>query len=355
VIRGILAGSAAVLMAVAAGGCGASSDASAKGMRVGVAYQVGGVTNDPVNLLTHNGLVRAAAQAPGRISEFRELEAGTYDTDRDRYDRLALLCQSGYNPVLAVGQEYAGPDPAAGPLARAAQTCPGTHFVAVADSSVSAPNVAALAFADADGAYLMGVAAALSTHTGVVGFLGGCRIPSVTTFEAGYRAGVQATRPGTPVRSAYLATDPARCGPGNGVGEVSQDVAGQLYGGGADVVFQVAGAAGSGVLAAARIHGGLVINSYLDPYQQLRPGQELAPGEKAALLTALVEQVDLAVAGTLGDALAGRFSPGVRRFDLASGRVGFATSGTLVDPFVPRMDADKAKIINGTIVVPNAL
>jgi basic membrane protein A and related proteins len=343
-------------MAVAAvGGCGDNSTPSAHGLRVGVAYQVGGITSDPVNLLTHQGLIRAGAQSAGRIAEFRELDAGAYDTDTDRYARLSLLCQSGYNPVLAVGQEYAGTDPAHGPLARAAQACPSTHFVAVTDASVTAPNVESLTFSDADGAYLMGVTAARSTHTGTVGFLGGCRIPSVTTFEAGYRAGVQATRPGTVVRSAYLAPDPADCGPGFAVAELAQSAAGQLYSGGADVLFQVAGAAGSGVLDAARSHGTFVINSYLDPYQQLTVGQSLAPGERAALLTALVEQVDVVVTGVIDDAAAGRFSPGAHRYDLASGRVGFATSGPFIGAHIAQLNTDKAKIINGTIVVPNAL
>ncbi len=336
------------LAVVGLGGC-AGDDRPADGLRVGVAYQVGGAA-DPVNALTRRGITAA-----GGVGEVRELGADAYETDGDRYDRLILLCRSGYDPVLAVGAAYAGPDPATGPLARAAKDCPGTRFASVDDASVSEANLADLAFAHAEGAYLAGEAAALNTHSGVVGFVGGCAIPAVQSYEAGYRAGVAAARPGTTVHAAYLATDPTRCGPGFGTAELAREAARGLYAGGADVLFQVAGAAGNGVLLAAQEQGALMVNSVLDPYRLLGPNQQLSGAEQAALLTSDVEQVDLAVKDFVAGVAGGHFTAGVHLDNLASGRIGYSSQGPHMAPLVPRLDADKAKIINGEITVPNAL
>ena len=52
----------------------------------------------------------------------------------DRADKLSLLCEDGYNPVLAVGFLFAEP------LAAVAAECPDTSF-GIVDSVVEAPNV----------------------------------------------------------------------------------------------------------------------------------------------------------------------------------------------------------------------
>ncbi len=345
-VRGLLSAAATALLVVAAGGCGHSA-APAAGLRIGVAYDVGGVVGNPVNTLAQKGVAAAKRQLGGRVSTVREFFARTQESDEDRYDRLIILCQSGYDPVLAVGYLYAGPDPATGPLARAAQACPRTRFAIVDDSSVSAPNVAELVFADADGAYLGGVAAGLSTRSGVVGFVGGCDIPSVREFLVGYRAGVLAARPGTQVRSAYLSADPAQCGPGFATAELGRSAGEQLYAGGADVVFQVAGASGVGVFIAAKEHDALAVGSGYDTYAQIGPALQ------GAVLTSVLQRVDTSVTGFLTGVAAGRFTAGVHREDLRTGGVGYAKSGPLIDPLEPRLDSDKQKIIDGVIAVPS--
>lgn len=335
---------AVALLGVLAGcaGSGTHSDA----LRVGVAYDVGGAGN-PVNALTKQGLADARKQLGSRIDTVREFQGANDDTDEDRYDRLVILCQSGYDPVLAVGYLYAGPDPATGPLARAAQACPKTRFALVDGATVSAPNVADLAFADADGSYLMGVAAGLASRTGVVGFVGACQVPAVTAYATGFRAGVLAARPKAQVRTAWLASDPADCGDANASAELGQHAAGQLYAGGADVVYAVAGASGVGVFIAAKQHEGSAIGYGIDTYDKIGPVLQ------GAVLTSMLKRVDTAVAGFVTDAAGGRFTAGIHRAGLGDHGVGFADSGDLLTPYVGRLNGDKQKIIDGTIAVPS--
>lgn len=338
---------AAVALLGVLAGC-AGSGTHPGGLRVGVAYDVGGAGN-PVNALTKQGLADARDRLGGRVDTVREFQGATGDTDSDRYDRLIILCQSGYDPVLAVGYLYAGADPATGPLARAARACPKTRFALVDGATVSAPNVADLAFADADGSYLMGVAAGLASRTGVVGFVGGCQVPAVAAYAAGFRAGVLSARPGAQVRTAWVVPDPADCGDGNASAELGQSAAGQLYAAGADVVYEVAGASGVGVFIAAKQHDGYAIGYGIDDYDKIGPALQ------GAVLTSMLKRVDTAVAGFVTDAAAGRFTAGIHRAGLDNHGVGFADSGHLLTPYVGRLNGDKQKIIDGVIAVPNGV
>lgn len=66
------------------------------------------------------------------------------------------------------------------------------------------PNVSYVIFAEADGSFLAGAAAALKSQTGTIGFVGGVDIPLIHEFQAGYEAGARWVDPSIEVRSRYL-------------------------------------------------------------------------------------------------------------------------------------------------------
>ena len=76
----------------------------------------------------------------------------------DRADKLSLLCEDGYNPVLAIGFLFTEP------LTAVAAECPDTSF-GIVDSVVEAPNVSSLVFAEHQGSFLVGAAAALKSES----------------------------------------------------------------------------------------------------------------------------------------------------------------------------------------------
>ena len=57
------------------------------------------------------------------------------------------------------------------------------------------PNGAGLVFAEEQGSFLVGAAAALKSQTGKIGFIGGVEIDLIKKFEAGYIAGAKAVNP----------------------------------------------------------------------------------------------------------------------------------------------------------------
>lgn len=328
----------ALLVAVGAVACGSS------GLKVGLAYAIGGPGDDGFNDLALAGLNRAQKQLSGSISSVRALTARSDETPEDQYRRLTLLCESGYDPVIAVGFTYAGDDPSDSPLARAAKDCPHTRFGIVDDDSVRAGNVANLVFADQQGAYLMGIVAAEESVTGTIGLVGACDVPVVDRFLAGYQAGADRVRPGVRVLDGYASSDPSSCDftdPGP-----ARTAAARLYAQGADVVFQVAGGAGTGVFQAAVDSGAKAIGVDTDQYRTAPP--QLRP----VILTSLVKRVDVAVYDFIDQVVAHRFRAGVTRYDLADDGLEYATSGGRITDLVPVLDAYRKKIISGAIVVP---
>jgi basic membrane protein A len=255
-----------------------------------------------------------------------------------------LLCKAGYDPVIAVGFTYAGADPADGPLARAAKACPKTRFAIIDSDAVIASNVANLVFSDEQGAYLMGVAAAAKSKTGTIGMVGACPNSLIARFQAGYQAGAMAQRSDILVDTGYVSEDPKRCNFTDV--NAAEKAANQLYDEGADVVFQVAGGAGIGVFQAANAHKAMAIGVDSDQYETV------GPTLRHVIITSEIKRVDLAVFDFIKSVANGSFTRGVRRYDLADGGVGYATSGGQIADITSRLEVYRKEITSGRIIVP---
>src|SRR5207302_1520633 len=90
---------------------------------------------------------------------------------------------------------------------KVAKEFPGTTY-AIVDAVVDAPNVVSLTFAQEQGSFIVGAAAALKSHTGRVGFLGGVETGLIRQFEAGFTAGARYVDPRTQVEVKYLSQPP---------------------------------------------------------------------------------------------------------------------------------------------------
>jgi basic membrane protein A len=339
-------GVAVVTLGVAAcGGSGKSSsgngDTATKKVKVGLAYDIGGTGDKSFNDAAAAGLAKAKKELS---IETRALEANKDETDNDKYSRLKLLCDSGYNPVIAVGFVYAG-DPTTGPLAKAATECPNTKFAIVDDATVTKPNVANLVFAEEQGSYLVGAAAALKSKTGHIGFIGGCLVDLIKKFQAGYEAGARAVKADIVIDVKYLSTVADKCSGFNdpAKGQISAEGA---YDGGADIVYQAAGGSGTGVFKAARDKGKLAIGVDSDQYEAV------SPDLRDVILTSMLKRVDTAVYQFVKDTGAGAFPAGTTTFDLKADGVGYALSGGKVDDIKSKLDDYKQQIIDGRITVP---
>jgi basic membrane lipoprotein Med (substrate-binding protein (PBP1-ABC) superfamily)/DNA-binding SARP family transcriptional activator len=226
------------------------------------------------------------------------------------------------------------------------------------DQVGSAPNVAYLPFADAEGAFMAGAAAALTTRTGTVGFVGGTEWDVIWRLQAGYETGARAADPQVRVLTEYLTAGFDFGGFQDATG--AEEAARRMYADGADVVFHAAGSAGLGVFEAAysvsRSTGRHVWAIGVDSDQHesvLRlPGVIRAERWQPHILTSVEKRMDTAVYDVLQDLANGSFAPGRHQLDLASGHLGLSYSGGYLDELRADLELLKAAVVRGEIQVP---
>ena len=74
---------------------------------------------------------------------------------------------------------------------KVAEEYPDTHFVVLDGDGTSSDNVTTSHFRREGGAYLMGMAAALQSETGQIGFIGGAQVDTTEIAQSGiYRQGL---------------------------------------------------------------------------------------------------------------------------------------------------------------------
>jgi basic membrane lipoprotein Med (substrate-binding protein (PBP1-ABC) superfamily) len=235
---------------------------------------------------------------------------------------------------------------------------PDVQYV-VFDQVSELPNVTSVVSLDEQGAYLAGAAAALTSRTGVVGFVGGVRGELIGRFEAGFTAGARSVRPDVDVLVEYLSRPPDYEGFVDVAG--GERAATAMYGRGADVVFAAAGQSGLGVFeAAADLSGGAhghlwAIGVDSDQHESVYGLLGAVEPERwqRHILTSVIKAQDETVYGLLQDADEGRLESGPREVGLADGAVRLAWSGGHLAEFRPALQDIRSRVIAGDIDVPH--
>ncbi|MDX2727507.1 MULTISPECIES: BMP family lipoprotein [Streptomyces] len=326
-------------LALTATACGESSDESTssdKGqMKIGMAYDVGGRGDNSFNDSAARGLDKAKAEFKAQT---KELTAKNGETPADREQRLQSLAEGGYNPVIAIGFAYKDA------VDKIAPKYPKVNFGLV-DSVSDAKNVASIVFTEEQGSYLAGVAAALKSKDGQVGFIGGVDLPLIKKFAAGFQQGVLDTNPKAKVQIQYLSTGSDLSGFGSP--DKGEAAAKGMLDKGADVIFAAAGGSGAGSIeAVAGQKGAWSIG--VDSDQALDPA--LAK-YKDTILTSVVKNVDAGVYDLIKSVKDGKPLTGVQTYSLAKGGVSLTTTGDHLTDIQAKLDEAKKKIVDGTITV----
>jgi basic membrane lipoprotein Med (substrate-binding protein (PBP1-ABC) superfamily) len=233
-------------------------------------------------------------------------------------------------------------------------------FSGIVDSAP--PNYVGYVFADEESAYLAGVAAAMETATGTVGFVGAYPVEDVTDRLAGFRQGSRSINPDIEVLVSYLNDSLTEVGEFNLEVELfhrpdmGKAAALEQFQAGADVVFHAAGDSGLGVFEAARetteatdvqVWGiGADADQYFDVPVESRE----------YVLMSAVRRIDAVVLDAVEMVVTDQFQSGNRLLTLANGGVDYARSGDKLDPAtIGVIEAAKQAIISGEILVQGIL
>ncbi|MET0763559.1 MAG: BMP family ABC transporter substrate-binding protein [Blastococcus sp.] len=341
----LLAGSLALAACASDEDTGSSGggESASETIKVGLAYDTGGRGDRSFNDSAYAGVEAAVEELGGDPKEDIQ-EVSPNDDGSDRAELLSNLAEQGYNPVIAVGFAY---DETLGEVAK---QFPDTTFAQV-DGSVDFPefkgdNVTGLLFAEHEGSFLAGVAAALKTSTKTVGFVGGVDTQLIQKFQAGYEAGVKAANPEVQVISQYITPD----GDFSGFSDPAKGkiVAQGMFEAGADIVYHAAGGSGQGVFEAAAAANGRAIGVDSDQYNTVGD-----PALQAVIMTSMLKRVDNAVAAFIADFAEGKVEGGSDVInDLSTEGVGLSTTGGFIDDIQEDIDSFRQQIIDGEIEVP---
>jgi basic membrane protein A len=293
-----------------------------------VVFDMGGKFDKSFNEAAYQGAERFKKETG---LAYRDFEV---TNEAQREQALRTMARRGAPIVVGIGFAQASG------IEKVAKEFPGTKFTII-DAVVELPNVQSVVFKEHEGSFLVGMAAAMATRSGKVGFVGGMDIPLIRKFALGYEEGARYVNPRIEVFQNMTGTTPAAWNDPTRGGELARS----QFDRGADVVYAAAGATGLGVLQAARDRGRLAIG--VDSNQN-----HLHPG---AVLTSMIKRVDLAVYDAFKTAREGSWKAGVRTLGVAEGGVGWALDqhnrALITAEMEKRLAQARADIVAGKIRV----
>ena len=313
---------AATVLALAAGAAGAAE------FKPALVFDMGGKYDKSFNEAAYNGAEAFKKKTGIAYLEFEVTQAS------QRPQALRRMVRKGATVIVAMGFAQAAA------VEAAAKEFPDAKFTIV-DAVVNLPNVQSVIFKEHEGSFLVGMAAAMASKTGKVGFVGGMDIPLIRKFALGYVEGAKYVNPNVKVFQNMTGSTPAAWNDPTKGGELARS----QFDRGADVVYAAAGSTGLGVLQAAKDSGKLAIG--VDSNQNF-----LHPG---TMLTSMQKRVDVAVENSFTDAMKGTWKGGILILGLAEEGVGYTldqyNDKVLTPEIVKRLEAAKADIIAGKIKV----
>ena len=256
--------------------------------------------------------------------------------------------KSGYQTIFGIG--YMLKDS----VKAAAKKNPKKNFVIVDDVITGQKNVASVTFKSNESSYLGGVAAAYSTKTNKVGFIGGAKSAIIDTFEAGFKQGVKdaakAQHKKISVSVQYIGNFTSN--------DKAKSIAQSMYANKCDIVFQAAGSAGSGVFQEAKALNQTKPESNkvwvigVDVDQKNLGNYKTKDGKKANFtLTSVLKGLNVATKSLADDAAKGKFPGGKHLVYSLKGNGVSITKGNLTPKAWLAVEKAKQQIVAGKITV----
>ena len=316
-----------VLALVALGGA-LAGPAAAQEFAPAIVFDMGGKFDKSFNEAAFNGAERFKKETG---IAYREFEV---TSEAQREQALRNMARRGSQITVGIGFAQATG------MEKVAKEFPNLKF-AIIDAVVDLPNVQSIVFKEHEGSFLVGMAAAMASKTGKIGFVGGMDIPLIRRFAVGYVEGARYVNPKIEVYQNMTGTTPAAWNDPTRGGELARS----QFDRGADVVYAAAGATGLGVLQAAKDRGRLAVG--VDSNQN-----HIQPG---TVLTSMTKRVDLAIYQAFKTAKDGTWKPGVRSLGVAEGGVGYAIDqynrALITAEMEKRLEQARADIVAGKIKV----
>jgi basic membrane protein A and related proteins len=170
--------------------------AAANDAAPGIVYAQGAKFDKSFNEAAYTGTERFKAQTG---IAYREVEI---TNDSQRVQALSTLIRRGAPVVVAIGVDQRAA------VETVAERFPQARLVII-DTVVDKPNVQSIVYREQEGAFLVGVLAALASKNGTIGYLGGMDIPIIRRISRGYAEAARWAVPGIAIVDNVTGTTPA--------------------------------------------------------------------------------------------------------------------------------------------------
>lgn len=279
------------------------------GLKIAIVTSITGVDDGNFNENNYNGILKFIENNPS--STVTAIQEPTGDTSAAVQAVSDIVAD--YDVIVTPGFQFAG-------ISTIANENPDKKFIlvdsepAAVDDQTVFDNVYSMLFAEQEGGFFAGVAAALETQTNKVAVVNGIAFPSNVNYQYGFESGVNYVNEvfGKNVElvelPSYAGTDVTGVNVGgNYVGDFADESTGKVIGStlikeGCDIIFVAAGGAGNGVFTAAKEAGNVkVIGCDVDQFDD---GQN---GDANIILTSALKVMDANVERVLQSVVDGTF------------------------------------------------
>ena len=355
----LFAGLAIILAACGGGGGSAAPSAGASGalkpIKVGVVTDVGQLEDKSFNQSSNEGALAAATQSGGShdvivtqaISDYAANIQTFVDQDFD------VIVAAGFNLVPATAAAakanpdiwFIGDDHA--PCINATGDVDPTFADCSGDVAKLLPKYIAINYAEDQAGYLAGIVAGLATKSNTIGSIGGVSLcgPCIRYMQ-GYELGAKSVNPAITVKSAFVSDSDFKVG-------FADQAAGKTFGDqfitqnkGLDVLFQVAGLTGNGLVDAACAAKINAIGVDVDQHESY-------PASQACILTSAEKHLALSVNDSIVGIADGTAKGGMTFFNAKNDGIGvspfYDAASKLPSDIQAKIDEATAGMKAGTV------
>jgi basic membrane protein A len=332
-----------------------SASAAHSDLKIGVVTDIGTLDDKNYNEYTYKGVTAAAAAigaapppavVPKDASQYATLIQAFID------QKFNMIVTVGFNNAAATGVaavknptvQFIGVDQ--GPICLKADGTADFTVPCPTDPKTVAPNYISIDFQEDQAGYLAGIVAASVSKSGTIGAIGGTTLcaPCVRYIQ-GYALGAQSINPSIVVKTAYVTNDFSNAAFNDPVGgkKFAQSF---ITTNKVDVLFQVAGKTGNGVLDAAcdaNIYGvGVDVDQALS-----------YPNAAKCIVTSAEKHLQLATGTVIQELAAGQKLAGDVLFNAKTQGIGASPGHDLAALITPdiqsKLDAAMAAMVAGTL------
>jgi basic membrane protein A len=319
-----------------------------QGVTVRLLTDFSGVDDKSFNAAAWRGILEFYGDTLANPRQRGKAYDGIAAQNMDMYiPNLWQATDEGYDLIIAAGFTWAEP------LDTVAADNPDQKYLIIDVDYLQSPNVMQAVYAEHEGSYLVGVAAALKAQEDGIqnprfGFIGGVPDPVITKFEVGYVQGILSVIPDAQIIDYYVNSweDPG----------LAKMQAKNWYDAGVYAIFSAAGDSGNGTIAQAKEYRAAGRNVWAIGVDSDQFEEGLYNNKDSAVLTSMLKRVESSVIYALNAVKNNTFKGEVITFDLKADGVGFSTAHpALGKDIVEQLETVKKQIAAGQITIAATL